>query len=210
MIVGDSISQGAEGDFTWRFRLWQWTQSNGISVDFVGPYKGTNPPADGTPDPPNGEPRTYGGYAKDLPPFDSEHFAVWGRNTAQDKDQIAAHVKTYMPDHLLIELGFNDLGWFVSGPEGTLDSMKTLVNNARAVKPDIKFAIANVPQRSHIGGRDDLPIITDQYNALLAAAIPQWSTSTSPIKLVKFREEYSCKCARTLVRCASLIYVRRA
>lgn len=196
MIVGDSISHGAEGDYTWRYRIWQWLQSNNVPVDFVGPYKGTNPPDDITPpSPPSTEPRTFGGYALDAEPFDSDHFAVWGRQAAQDKDQIAAHITTYMPDHLLIELGFNDLGWFVSGPEGTLESMKALVDNARAVKPDLKFAIANVPQRSHLGGRDDLPIITDQYNELLVKAIPEWSTDISPIKLVKFREEYSCKCS---------------
>ena len=40
MIVGDSISQGHEGDWTWRYRLWQWFQSEGVAVDFVGPYTG--------------------------------------------------------------------------------------------------------------------------------------------------------------------------
>lgn len=26
MIVGDSITHGADGDHTWRYRLWQWCQ----------------------------------------------------------------------------------------------------------------------------------------------------------------------------------------
>lgn len=28
LVCGDSISQGLEGDFTWRYRLWQWFQGN--------------------------------------------------------------------------------------------------------------------------------------------------------------------------------------
>lgn len=28
LVCGDSISQGREGDFTWRYRLWEWFQSN--------------------------------------------------------------------------------------------------------------------------------------------------------------------------------------
>lgn len=32
MIVGDSITQGREGDWTWRYRLWQWFDDQGIDV----------------------------------------------------------------------------------------------------------------------------------------------------------------------------------
>lgn len=125
----------------------------------------------------------------------SNHFAVWGRQIAQDKTLIKDFVTTYQPDYLLVELGFNDLGWFVSGPAATLASMKTFVDNARAAKPSIKILLANVPYRTAIAGREDLPIITDQYNQLLANAIPTWSTTASPIALVKFRENYSCELA---------------
>jgi hypothetical protein len=45
MVVGDSISQGGEGDWTWRYRLWEWLKSQEIVVDFVGPFIGTRPQA---------------------------------------------------------------------------------------------------------------------------------------------------------------------
>lgn len=32
---------GREGDFTWRYRIWQFFKQNGIDVEMVGPYKGT-------------------------------------------------------------------------------------------------------------------------------------------------------------------------
>jgi len=37
------MSQGHEGDWTWRYRLWQWFTSQGVAIDFVGPYTGTGP-----------------------------------------------------------------------------------------------------------------------------------------------------------------------
>lgn len=201
MVVGDSMSQGDEGDWTWRYRLWEWFRNEGVSVDFVGPYRGTKPPADAvapSPPPLQGEardesspPRTWGGYAE-LQTFDSDHFAVWGRQAAQDKKLIRQAVTEYQPDLLLVGLGFNDMGWFVSGPEGTLDSMKELVDQARAAKPDIKFALANVPQRTFIGGREDLPVKTNNYNRMLAAAVPRWSTAASRVALVDWRGHYSC------------------
>ena len=44
MIVGDSMTQGQEGDYTWRYRIWQWFKEQGVAVDFVGPYTGTVQP----------------------------------------------------------------------------------------------------------------------------------------------------------------------
>lgn len=60
--------------------------------------------------------------------------------------------------------------------------MQTFIQNARAANPNIKFAIANVPQRTYI--RDSLTSDITKYNQLLQQYIPQWSTSQSPIQLV--------------------------
>lgn len=89
-------------------------------------------------------------------------------------------------------LGFNDMGWFVSDAGGTLDSMKKLVDEARAAKPNLKFAVANVPQRTKIGGRDDLITKTTAYNKALAEAIPGWHSASSPVKLVDWAGAYDC------------------
>jgi hypothetical protein len=45
MVVGDSLTQGFEGDYTWRYRLWEWFSSQRLAVDFVGPFMGTRPQA---------------------------------------------------------------------------------------------------------------------------------------------------------------------
>ncbi|KAE8167238.1 hypothetical protein BDV40DRAFT_284981 [Aspergillus tamarii] len=203
MIVGDSISQGREGDFTWRYRIWEWFQSQGVAVDFVGPYTGTvQPDKAAPPSPPAlyGEPqptgpvKVSGGYAKEVSSeFPKSHFAVWGRAAAVDKGLIKEVMAAHPADLMLLLLGFNDMGWFYSDSMGTLDSIHTLISNARAANPKIKFAIANVPQRSFIGGREDLPVSTNIYNSLLRDTIPKWSTTASPIHLVELEENYNCQ-----------------
>lgn len=186
MIVGDSISHGHEGDWTWRYRIWEWFLTEAIRVSFVGPYRGTVPADD--PEPPRPPPlaseparpppfRTDGGYAMGISPeflANSNHFSAWGRQINQAKHLIAEQVATHQPDILLVQLGFNDLGWCVTGPNDTLASMKTFVDEARSAKPDIKFAIANVPQRADLPGREDLPLNTDIYNALREKARASW------------------------------------
>lgn len=32
MVVGDSITQGTEGDWTWRYRLWEWFRDQKVKV----------------------------------------------------------------------------------------------------------------------------------------------------------------------------------
>lgn len=151
MVVGDSISQGHDGDWTWRYRMWQWFKREDIAVDFVGPYTGTHPwffppgaiipPVEGENDPPP----AWGQYAVGASPdFDDNHFAAWGRPALFAEGLVGYQVKKFMPDYLLVLLGFNDLGWFSHKPENVLDSMKKLVDKSRAENPNIKIVLGNV------------------------------------------------------------------
>lgn len=118
LVVGDSITQGHEGDHTWRYRLWQWLRSNATSHNFtfVGPYTGTDPPpAPMPPQPPrlcSDEPekpedsesiaRADGKYAADVPAdFQGTHFSGWGWQLGQAKDMIRDVVDAYQPDLVL-------------------------------------------------------------------------------------------------------------
>ncbi|KAJ4155961.1 hypothetical protein LMH87_001181 [Akanthomyces muscarius] len=199
LIVGDSMSQGKEGDYTWRYRISQWFQSQNVGVDFVGPYKGTRPPPETKP--PSAPALkgvkaadagvlASGGYAAGIS-FDSDHFSIWGQACAEDVGLIRDVVQNGQPDVMLVMLGFNDLGWFYSDDKGLLHNMQTFISNARAAKPNIKIALANVPQRTSLG-REDLPQKTTAYNKALVDAIPKWSTDESPIYLVKLQENYDC------------------
>lgn len=177
MVVGDSISQGIEGDFTWRYRLAEHLGTS--AVDFVGPWSGTTRlPAEV-----GGGPVHDGAYRPGIS-FDSANLARWGWQMHQAKDVLGGHVAGYLPDYLLVELGFNDLGWGVNTPAGLLNDFEWFVVNARAVKPDIRILVANVLHRTPLDANPDLPATISQYNSLLAARVPQLSSSVSPIRLV--------------------------
>ena len=120
------------------------------------------------------------------------HFAAWGRAAEVDKGLIQGVLKQTEADLMLLLLGFNDMGWYYSDAPGTIDSIGTLITNARAVSPNLKFAVANVPQRSWLG-RQDLVDSTNLYNSLLPDAISEWTETQSPIHLVELEQNYDCQ-----------------
>jgi hypothetical protein len=65
LVVGDSMTHGSEGDYTWRYRMHEWFTSQGILYQFVGPYAGTIKPPE--PTPPE-KPLLYNAVALNPPP----------------------------------------------------------------------------------------------------------------------------------------------
>jgi hypothetical protein len=102
---------------------------------------------------------------------------------------VAQEVSAYQPSYLLIELGFNDLA-FINTPAGTLADAKTLIDNARAANPNIKIVIGNVVTRTPLLGFPNLNSTIATYNGDLAAAVPGWSTSKSPVQLADISTGY--------------------
>lgn len=181
-----------EGDFTWRYRLWQWFRQQGISMEYVGPYRGTAaPPPAGPPEriPLRSQPSRPmqanfgGGYAQEAERagFEGWHFSVSGRSAAVNRGLIQQVVADSRPDMMLIMLGFNDLGWFFSDEFGLLDNMKAMIDNARRAQPNLRIVVGTVPHRTFMGGRQDLVRMTDNYNRLLKEQISGWGTASSPV-----------------------------
>ena len=204
MVVGDSISHGMQDDWTWRYRAWNWLNHFGYKATFVGPYTGTH----GTPGVASSEPmapplpgeealnfQTDGRYSPGVNSSftGSGHASYWGRQATQVVPLINDWVKQFQPDYLLILLGFNDLGWFVQGPDGLIGQMGALVENAREAKADVKLLVGNVVQRLFIDGRQDLVDNTNTYNAKLQAVIPDWFRWESPIAYVDVAAQYGCQ-----------------
>lgn len=204
LIVGDSISNGVLGDYTWRYRLWQNLTASNTPVQFVGHRSGTeniyDDPADlaavnGQTPPADNYANPTDGYYNSA--IDStctvlgacSHDALWGWTYNVAKNHIAQDVSAYQPNYLLVELGFNDLA-FLNGPSGALADAKSMIDNARAADPSVKILLANVVTRTPLCGYPTLNSTITSFNASLAAAIPGWSTSKSPVRLVDISSGY--------------------
>ena len=182
LVVGDSISQGLEGDYTWRYRLSQHFARTGTAVDFVGPWTGTTR----LPRPGETAPFHDGGYRPGIS-FDSDNLAQWGWQMRQAAGRVQAEATAATPDYVLLELGFNDLGWFVSDAAGLWADLQRfltgLQNAAATTGRPIRVAVATVPQRSPIEGRDDLPPAIDSYNSLLRTRLSELAPARPDLRL---------------------------
>ncbi|OAA54586.1 Fibronectin type III domain protein [Niveomyces insectorum RCEF 264] len=81
--------------------------------------------------------QVMGGYASDV----SSDFSG---SATQDIPLIHAWVSQYQPDYPLILLGFNNLGWWVQGPDGLIGQMGQLIENAREAGADVKLLVGKV------------------------------------------------------------------
>jgi lysophospholipase L1-like esterase len=216
MIVGDSITHGGEADYTWRYFVWKWFQSTNLKPEFVGPFVGTQemdpakpPQPPGIPsEPPEVDfgPRTKGGYALECedeftggkgPGQIGEkggcrHYSMWGRQAAQAKGTIREQVEKYKPNLILSLLGFNDVGWWVSDANGTVESMQEFVAEARKGNPNVHFVLGNIVERSFMDGRQDLVDNTLKFNKMLKEKCPEWSTKGSLVAYGDIAAHYSC------------------
>ncbi|WP_248964387.1 GDSL-type esterase/lipase family protein [Sphaerisporangium perillae] len=193
MIVGDSISQGREGDCTWRYRLWRILLERGTAVRFVGPWEGTWVPSAGGQDDRPADPAGLahaGAYRQGIHFPGSRHYASWGRLLHEAKDNIGEAVAAHSPGCLMVALGFNDLAWGVSGPGRVLADMEAFVHRARAANPDIQFLVGNVVHRTPLSEHPRLPDDIISCNRELPSRLAALSTDRSRAVLVDLNEVY--------------------
>ena len=128
MLAGDSITQGFDGDFTWRYRLFEAFEREAVPVDFVGPRR-----------------FPYGGRETYLATgWDSDHDAVGGSTLWGNVSSVGGAVATYTPDVLVAEYGTNDLVGGGASPAELLASWRAYIANARAGNPDLKIVLGEV------------------------------------------------------------------
>lgn len=162
LIVGDSVTQGSSGDWTWRYRLWRHLQESGVVVDFVGPrtdlwdLRANGPGATS--------------YAD--PDFDRDHAARWGMWSGFPDTPIATLVAAHQPDVVITMVGVNDI-LYGRSPLATADDTAALVAAARAVDPDLAFVVAEATQHWFTG--------VPQFNAALGPVAAAAATAESPV-----------------------------
>jgi lysophospholipase L1-like esterase len=137
LLVGDSVTQGSAGDWTWRYRLAQHLESLGTEFEFVGPraslFDNTIGQQTGSTD-----------YVD--PDFDQDHAALWGM-TAAFAEPIGHWVELYEPDVVVEMLGVNDLDPFWhSTPQAAAGDVADFVGDARAADPGVDVVVAHATQ----------------------------------------------------------------
>lgn len=168
MLLGDSVSHGLDGEYTWRYFAWKGLQQTGASVDFVGPHIGTWSQGD-----------EFGGaYAN--PDFDQDHAARYGLSMWEtlywhnaETAPPVADLMAYDPDVIVNTLGVNDLLGMNQTPEQAIDHSRKIIEQARAINPDVDFVLGSLPQVWF----ERVPV----YNDLLPALADELTTTQSRV-----------------------------
>lgn len=186
LIVGDSVTQGYKGDFTWRYFAWKalTEEHPDKGVDFVG--RRTGPfyfHEDGRWD------WDYtGGDAYADPEFDQDHGATYGGRMGSDDnpsfyDPIGPQVEAYSPDVVMSLWGINDLWHKDDGPEEVIATYRAWVDEARSSSPDVSFVLGRLPY-TWIA---EVP----EFNSMLGDLATELSTDRSRIVVATMTEPYT-------------------
>ncbi|GAA2887670.1 hypothetical protein Acy02nite_82330 [Actinoplanes cyaneus] len=159
LIVGDSITQGSSGDYTWRYQLWKHLQASAPgATDFVGERTWLY----------DNIANTQGSTAYANPNFDRDHHAKWGQQLQLEKDEIAPAVSAAAPDVMLLLMGINDLTWGGESPATAFGNLQALLRNARAQRPSLRVVVGHTLSRWDLLGRVEQNVTdTAQLNALI-------------------------------------------
>lgn len=134
LLVGDSITMGSAGDWTWRYRLDRHLKQCSAGVDLVGTrhdlYDNVH--------------KRFGSSAYLDPAFDTAHAARWGWFAGQASAQITSIATRTRPDLYVVLLGTNDLSYGAS-PVAVTRTIRGLVDQARTVTPEADFVLVPPP-----------------------------------------------------------------
>lgn len=173
LLLGDSVTQGSSGDWTWRYRLWQHLTRSEVDFDFVGPRD----------DLWNLRSNTAGGTSYAEPAFDRDHAARWGMWAGILDVPVATLMADHQPDVLVVMLGVNDLLWSDDPASVTVARVRTIVEQARSSNPGVAVVLAEATQ-SWFG---DVP----DFNAGLGDLVDELTTPASPVVLAGVAGDYS-------------------
>lgn len=164
MAIGDSITQAASGQKSYRYALWKKLVDSGTAFDMTGSLQGN---FKGDPDWPDYK----------LLAFDRDHEGHWGWRVDEVLAEIDTWLKQNTPDVALIHLGTNDI-FQAQSVSGTLDELTKLIARFRANNPQINVLLAQVvPSKYHNEQLDEL-------NVGIAELAQKLNLPQSPIYLV--------------------------
>ncbi|MEV0372287.1 GDSL-type esterase/lipase family protein [Streptomyces sp. NPDC050636] len=176
MFVGDSMTVGHTGDFTWRYRMWQHLQATfdgGYRI--VGPRHTLHDTLQDTP-----TSHEYGDPG--FPGPARRHLAGWGEGWLHMAPLIGDAVRRHNADTLLVSLGLIDLGFYTNADQ-TAENVRHFVTEARAAAPHIRAVL--MPVIPNVRAVTDTAFGEQcaRFNELLAKAVADLSTPASPLLL---------------------------
>lgn len=173
LLLGDSVTQGSSGDWTWRYRLWQLLTRSEVDFDFVGPRADLWNLRTGGP----------GGTTYADPAFDRDHAARWGMWAGILDVPVATLSADHQPDVVVVMLGVNDLIWSDDPASVVVARVRTIVEQARGSNPGIAVVLAAATQSWFT----DVP----DFNAGLGSLAEELTTSSSPVAFADVATGYS-------------------
>ncbi len=183
MIVGDSISHGSSGDWTWRYRLWTHLRAHDVDLDLVGPKDTLD----------NIRTAEVGDdddtYAD--PDFDRDHDAQWGRPYVHEKEEIEAKTREHDPEYLLVLLGINDLFWYGVEPERFEANLREFVARARAGRPGVAIALGTVLNCQKAVDEPAFAARVDATNDRIRAVAADLDSAAEPLVVAETAAEFS-------------------
>lgn len=182
-FVGDSMTIGSAGDYTWRHRMWQH-----LNRTFGGPYRIVGP-RDRLYDPSADAPVSDAYADPGFPARARRHLAGWGEGWLQMAPVIRETVTEHRPDLLLVSLGLIDLGFYTEA-EPTAGNVRRFVDEARAANPGIAMVL--LPVIPNVRALTDPFFAAEcaRFNELLAKAVADLDRAASPLLLASPPQGY--------------------
>ncbi len=166
MPTGDSITEGAAGDATYRYFLWHLLVNAGYNVDLVGSMTGVS----------SGAPK--------YPGFDQHHEGHSGWAADRINNQAKNWAVASGAEIVLLHAGTNDLdrGQTVAS---TITDLTNIINKLRAANSEMVILLAQIIP---IAG---LEAQVQQLNQSIAALASQLTTAASPVVAVNHYSGFS-------------------
>ncbi|MBW1894266.1 MAG: hypothetical protein JRI91_11310 [Deltaproteobacteria bacterium] len=144
LCLGDSITQSANVQFSYRYHLWKKMVDLDMNFDFIGSMKNCYPGKDTSYE------HSYKGRA-----FDRDHEGHWGWFADQvlgitkeipastGSGNLSDWLKGYTPDIVLLHLGHNDAG-LGEAPEEIAKELKKIISLLQNDNPNVSVLLAKV------------------------------------------------------------------
>lgn len=182
LFVGDSMTIGRAGDYSWRYRMWQHLTALGDPFEIVGPRTTLYDTEANAP--------VSTAYADPAFPAEARrHLAGWGEGWLHMAPVIGETVAAHRADIVLVSLGLIDLGFYTNSDQ-TAANAREFIARAREADPHVRMVL--LPVIPNVRAESDAPFAAecDRFNVLLAKAVADLDTPTSPILLASRPPSY--------------------